>query len=111
MCWYSLICSGLGKFFIIKGKKERTENFTTHRILISLCSDAVVQGHDRVTQMETRLVVAEQSNRALLDEVLRLQGQLQSAVRASQDALAAERKSRDQLESVLIRYSGVFIEF
>ena len=62
-----------------------------------------VQGQDRATQMETRLVVAEQSNRALLDEVLRLQGQLQSAVRASQDALAAERKSRDQLESVLIR--------
>ena len=61
------------------------------------------EGGDRETIMETRLVVAEQSNRALLDEVLRLQGQLQSAVRASQDALAAERKSRDQLESVLIR--------
>ena len=71
---------------------------------LSLRPDAFVQDHDRVTQMETRLVVAEQSNRALLDEVLRLQGQLQSAVRASQDALAAERKSRDQLEAVLIRF-------
>ena len=70
---------------------------------VPLPSDVLVQDQDRVSQMETRLVVAEQSNRALLDEVLRLQGQLQSAVRASQDALAAERKSRDQLESVLIR--------
>ena len=74
-------------------------NHTTSVILFVLTAE----GGDRETIMETRLVVAEQSNRALLDEVLRLQGQLQSAVRASQDALAAERKSRDQLESVLIR--------
>ena len=52
--------------------------------------------------METRLSLTEQSNRVLLDEVLRLQTQLHKAVQTSSDALARERKSRDKLEAELV---------
>ncbi|XP_041474639.1 golgin subfamily A member 6-like protein 22 isoform X5 [Lytechinus variegatus] len=51
----------------------------------------------RLQQMENRLGVAEQSNRALLEEVVRLQGELKQSHRASEETLQAERQARQQL--------------
>ncbi|XP_070579805.1 putative leucine-rich repeat-containing protein DDB_G0290503 [Ptychodera flava] len=47
--------------------------------------------------VEQRLNVAEQSNRTLLDEVVKLQGDLKLSNRRTEDALAAERQARQQL--------------
>eukprot|EP00057_Strongylocentrotus_purpuratus_P018983 XP_011673457.1 PREDICTED: glutamic acid-rich protein isoform X6 [Strongylocentrotus purpuratus] len=51
----------------------------------------------RIQQMENRLGVAEQSNRALLEEVVRLQGELKQSYRTTEDTLLAERQARQQL--------------
>ncbi|XP_077980294.1 uncharacterized protein LOC144435582 [Glandiceps talaboti] len=47
-----------------------------------------------VKGLEHRLNVAEQSNRALLDEVVKLQGELKHANKRTDDGLAAERRAR-----------------
>ncbi|XP_071507783.1 coiled-coil domain-containing protein 154-like [Diadema antillarum] len=51
----------------------------------------------RLQQMENRLGIAEQSNRALLEEVVRLQGELKQSHRRTEDSLLAERQARQQL--------------
>ncbi|XP_070579811.1 coiled-coil domain-containing protein 154-like isoform X5 [Ptychodera flava] len=51
----------------------------------------------RSRQVEQRLSIAEQSNRALLEEVVRLQGDLKQSHRRTEDALAAERQGRQHL--------------
>ncbi|XP_021358873.1 paramyosin-like isoform X2 [Mizuhopecten yessoensis] len=59
------------------------------------------EGDDRFRQMEVRLSVAEKSNRALLEEVLRLQGDIKSSTRRNEDILRDERNSRQNLESAI----------
>ncbi|XP_033108447.1 golgin subfamily A member 6-like protein 22 isoform X4 [Anneissia japonica] len=54
-------------------------------------------GDAKVRQFDNRLSVAEQSNRALLEEVVRLQGELKQAHRKTEDMLAVERQARQQL--------------
>ncbi|XP_071813237.1 uncharacterized protein [Apostichopus japonicus] len=54
-------------------------------------------GDGRVRQVEGRLSLVEQSNRALLEEVVRLQGELKAAQRRTEEALQAERQARQQL--------------
>jgi hypothetical protein len=50
-------------------------------------------------QLESRLQVNEVSNRALLEEVLRLQNELATALRRSFDTIAEERNARVMLEN------------
>lgn len=52
-------------------------------------------------QVEVRLSVSEKSNRALLEEVLRLQGDIKSTTRRSDDILREERNARQNLESAI----------
>lgn len=63
---------------------------------------------ERVRQLEMRLAVSEKSNRALLEEVLRLQNDLRTTARRSEDVLREERESRQQL-SEAIRISNELI--
>lgn len=63
---------------------------------------------ERVRQLEMRLAVSEKSNRALLEEVLRLQNDLKLTARRSEDVLREERESRQQL-SEAIRISNELI--
>ncbi len=56
---------------------------------------------ERVQQLETRVNVAEKTNRALLEEMVRLQNELKTTVRQNADALRDERMARQQLESAL----------
>ncbi|XP_064594874.1 coiled-coil domain-containing protein 154-like isoform X2 [Liolophura sinensis] len=57
-----------------------------------------IDTEDKSRQIETRLAVAEKSNRALLEEVVRLQGELKSSARRNEDILREERNARMQLE-------------
>ncbi|XP_060080757.1 paramyosin-like [Ylistrum balloti] len=59
------------------------------------------ESDERLRQMEVRLSVAEKSNRALLEEVLRLQGDIKSSSRRNEDILRDERNSRQNLESAI----------
>ncbi|XP_033753404.1 putative leucine-rich repeat-containing protein DDB_G0290503 isoform X3 [Pecten maximus] len=59
------------------------------------------EGDERLRQVEVRLSVAEKSNRALLEEVLRLQGDIKSSSRRNEDILRDERSSRQNLESAI----------
>ncbi|XP_071962781.1 uncharacterized protein [Antedon mediterranea] len=54
-------------------------------------------GDPKIRQFDNRLSVAEQSNRALLEEVVRLQGELKQAHRKTEDMLSIERQARQQL--------------
>ena len=63
---------------------------------------------ERVRQLEMRLAVSEKSNRALLEEVLRLQNDLRTTARRSETVLQEERESRQQL-SEAIRISNEII--
>ncbi|KAK3091323.1 hypothetical protein FSP39_018929 [Pinctada imbricata] len=56
---------------------------------------------DRVRQLEVRLGVAEKSNRALLEEVLRLQAEVKTTNRRNEDLIREERGSRHNLESAM----------
>jgi hypothetical protein len=53
----------------------------------------------KMKQLESRLQVNEVSNRALLEEVLRLQNELATSVRRSFDTIAEERNMRQILEN------------
>jgi len=53
----------------------------------------------RVKQLEGRLQVTEVSNRALLEEVIRLQNELALSLRKSFETIAEERSARQLLES------------
>lgn len=63
---------------------------------------------ERVRQLEMRLAVSEKSNRALLEEVLRLQSDLRSTSKRSEEVMREERDSRQQL-SEAIRISNELI--
>lgn len=56
---------------------------------------------ERVRQLEMRLGVSEKSNRALLEEVLRLQNDLRNTSKRSEDVLREERDSRQQLSEAI----------
>ena len=53
----------------------------------------------KMKQLESRLQVNEVSNRALLEEVLRLQNELATSLRRSFDTIAEERNARQILEN------------
>lgn len=63
---------------------------------------------ERMRQLEMRLSVSEKSNRALLEEVLRLQSDLRNTTKRSEDVMREERDSRQQL-SEAIRISNELI--
>ena len=63
---------------------------------------------ERIRQLEMRLGVSEKSNRALLEEVLRLQNDLRIATKKSEDVIRDEREARVQL-SEAIRISNELI--
>ncbi|CAL1541583.1 unnamed protein product [Lymnaea stagnalis] len=57
------------------------------------------EGDDRLRVLETRLGVSEKSNRALLEEVIRMQGELRLMVRRNEESIKDEQLSRQQIES------------
>ncbi|CAF2464551.1 unnamed protein product [Rotaria sp. Silwood2] len=61
--------------------------------------DSLNQSLYKVKQLESRLQMTEISNRALLEEVVRLQTELFNAIRQSQTILQEERLSRQQIEN------------
>ena len=63
---------------------------------------------ERIRQLEMRLGVSEKSNRALLEEVLRLQNDLRIATKKSEEVIRDEREARQQL-SEAIRISNELI--
>ena len=63
---------------------------------------------ERMRQLEMRLGVSEKSNRALLEEVLRLQNDLRIATKRSEEVIRDERDARQQL-SEAIRISNELI--
>ena len=52
-------------------------------------------------QLETRINISERSNRALLEEVVRLQGEMKASIRRNDDLVRAEQQSRQQIEHSL----------
>ena len=52
--------------------------------------------HDggRLRKLEGRLALSEQSNKALLEELVRLQGELKGSIRRNEDTLREEREQR-----------------
>ena len=50
-------------------------------------------------QLESRIQMTEYSNRALLEEVVRLQNELAVTLRKSLDSIQEERAARQQLEN------------
>ena len=60
-----------------------------------------IDSDERVRLLEVRLNVAEKSNRALLEEVLRLQGEVKATNRRNEDLVREERSSRHTLESAM----------
>ncbi|XP_050391480.1 coiled-coil domain-containing protein 154 isoform X2 [Patella vulgata] len=64
-------------------------------------SGDLLDAEEKVRSMEMRLNVTEKSNRALLDEVLRLQNELKVTVKRNEDTLKDESMSRQQLEASL----------
>ncbi|GFO32100.1 neurofilament heavy polypeptide-like isoform x5, partial [Plakobranchus ocellatus] len=56
---------------------------------------------ERMHILETRLGVTEKSNRALLEEVIRLQGELRLMVRRNEEGIKDERVSRQHIEGSL----------
>ena len=52
----------------------------------------------RVKQLESRVKLTEFSNRALLEEVIRLQNELAGSLRKSLDSIQEERSAREQFE-------------
>ena len=59
------------------------------------------ESDERLRQLEVRLGVSEKSNRALLEEVLRLQNDLRVTSKRSEDILREERDSRQQLSDAI----------
>ncbi|KAK3782928.1 hypothetical protein RRG08_016307 [Elysia crispata] len=57
-----------------------------------------VRDEERMHILETRLGVTEKSNRALLEEVIRLQGELRLMVRRNEEGIKDERVSRQHIE-------------
>lgn len=51
----------------------------------------------RLKKLEGRISLSEQSNRALLEEIVRLQGELKTSVRRNEDTLRDEKEQRQVL--------------
>lgn len=64
----------------------------------------------KVKQLESRLQVTEVSNRALLEEVIRLQNDLAISLRKSFDSLQEERNARQLLENNLRLQNESFLQ-
>ena len=56
---------------------------------------------ERIRQMEVRISVTEKSNRALLEEVVRLQSELKGQIRRNEETLRDERQARMQMENTM----------
>ncbi|XP_074648351.1 coiled-coil domain-containing protein 154-like isoform X2 [Tubulanus polymorphus] len=83
----------------IHGRSSLTNNETQ---LVPYNKVAALEGleaADRIRQLDTRLAVTEKSNRALLEEVVRLQSELKNVIRRNEDLAREERNSRQQLEN------------
>ncbi|PAA51940.1 hypothetical protein BOX15_Mlig027877g1, partial [Macrostomum lignano] len=78
----------------------RAESLDDHRSMSSPSDN-----DERIRSLETRLRVAEKSNRALLEEVVRLQSELKVVSRKGEDALRDERRARQMLEGA-VKSSG-----
>ncbi|XP_046362158.2 paramyosin-like isoform X4 [Haliotis rufescens] len=61
----------------------------------------LIEAQEKVNFLESRLGVTEKSNRALLEEVLRLQNELRTSVNKNENTLREERNARQQVESSL----------
>ncbi|KAF6031395.1 CCDC154 [Bugula neritina] len=59
------------------------------------------ESDEKIKQLEMRINVTEKSNRALLEEVVRLQSELKGNVRRNDELLREEKNSRSQLENAL----------
>lgn len=64
----------------------------------------------RLRQLESRLNINEQSNRALLEELVRLQGELKSCVRRNEDSLRGEREERLILSEKIRAASNLYTQ-
>ncbi|UJR33422.1 hypothetical protein I4U23_020867 [Adineta vaga] len=72
--------------------------------------DSLNQSLYKVKQLESRLQMTEISNRALLEEVIRLQTELFNAIRQSQTVLQEERLSRQQIENNIRIQNDVILQ-
>ncbi|CAF4926093.1 unnamed protein product [Rotaria sp. Silwood1] len=72
--------------------------------------DSLNQSLYKVKQLESRLQMTEISNRALLEEVVRLQTELFNAIRQSQTILQEERLSRQQIENNIRIQNDVILQ-
>lgn len=61
----------------------------------------ILGAEDKIRVIETRLGVTEKSNRALLEEVIRLQNELRNAIVLNEQGLREEKHARTQLDSSL----------
>ena len=59
----------------------------------------ILDSDEKMRVLETRLGVTEKSNRALLEEVLRLQNELRVTVARNEQAIREERQARTQLDA------------
>ncbi|CAC5385012.1 unnamed protein product [Mytilus coruscus] len=60
-----------------------------------------MEPEERIRQLEMRVAVSEKSNRALLEEVLRLQGDLKGSTRHNDDMLREEQNARRNIENAI----------
>ncbi|CAF0728722.1 unnamed protein product [Adineta ricciae] len=72
--------------------------------------DSLNQSLYKVKQLESRLQMTEISNRALLEEVIRLQTELFNAIRQSQTVLQEERLARQQIENNIRIQNDVILQ-
>ena len=54
---------------------------------------------ERVKQLESRVAIAEKSNRTLLEEVVRLQTELRGTIKRNEELIREERQSRVDMEN------------
>jgi uncharacterized coiled-coil protein SlyX len=60
-----------------------------------------MEPEERVRQLEMRVAVSEKSNRALLEEVLRLQSDLKGSARHNDEMVREEQTARRNIESAI----------
>ncbi|CAF1313628.1 unnamed protein product [Adineta steineri] len=72
--------------------------------------DSLNQSLYKVKQLESRVQMTEISNRALLEEIIRLQTELFNAIRQSQTVLQEERLSRQQIENNIRIQNDVILQ-
>ena len=65
----------------------------------------------RLRHLEGRLNVTDQSNKALLEELVRLQGELKGSIRRNEDTLREEREERLVLSEKITSCSPITLPF